>query len=126
MLSRPLDPLLVAVVEDDPSCRTATDRLLHAEGFQTALFPSAEAYISAPPAAPICLILDVHLPGMSGIELQQRLTGCEGAPPIIMTTGTRDVSIRERAVTTGCAAFLWKPFDADQLFASIAACTKGQ
>jgi FixJ family two-component response regulator len=65
-------PLLVAVVEDDAPSRQALGRLLQAGGFEPALFESAEAFIAAAPA-PLCIVVDVRLPGMSGIELQQRL-----------------------------------------------------
>lgn len=112
---------LVAVVEDDPSCRTALGRLLRAEGFETALFDSAEAYMNAPPATPLCVIVDVHLPGISGIELQQRLRDTGHAPPIIVTTGTREGIIRVRAEQNGCVGFFWKPFDGSALLSTIAA-----
>src|SRR5881275_784899 len=91
-------PLIVAVVEDDAPSRQALGRLLRAEGFETVLFPSAEAFINArlvPP--PLCVIVDVNLPGISGIELQQRLAAEAAAPPVIVTTGTRENVIRERA-----------------------------
>ncbi|HJZ76990.1 MAG TPA: response regulator [Vicinamibacterales bacterium] len=110
---------LVAVVEDDEPSRAAIARLLRASGFETAVFDCAEAYIAAPPASPLCLILDVGLGGMSGIDLQQRLRSAGGAPPIIMTTGRRDEGVRERAQRNGCVAFLWKPFDADTLLTAI-------
>ena len=64
--------MVVAVVEDDAPSRTALGRLLRAAGFEPALFESAEAYIDASPT-PTCVVVDVQLPGMSGIELQQRL-----------------------------------------------------
>jgi FixJ family two-component response regulator len=111
---------LVAVVEDDPSCRTALGRLLRAEGFEPALFESAEAYMNAPPETPLCVIVDVHLPGISGIELQQRLCDTGHAPPIIVTTGTREGVIRERAERNGCAGFFWKPFDGSALLSMLA------
>ncbi|HMF95241.1 MAG TPA: response regulator [Vicinamibacterales bacterium] len=112
-------PALVVVVEDDEPSRAAIARLLRASGFKTALFDCAEAYMAAPPASPLCLILDVGLGGMSGIDLQQRLRRAGGAPPIIMTTGRRDELVRERAQRNGCVAFLWKPFDAEALLTAI-------
>jgi len=110
---------LVAVVEDDEPSRAAIARLLRASGFETAVFDCAEAYMAAPPLSPLCLILDVGLAGMSGIDLQQRLLTAGGAPPIIVTTGRRDERVRERAQRNGCAAFLWKPFDAQALLTAI-------
>ena len=112
-------PVIVAVVEDDAPSRTALGRLLWAAGFEPILFESAEAYVEAS-AAPACLIVDVQLPGMSGIELQQRLCAAGPAPPIIMTTSRHDTRIQERAQQNGCAAFFWKPVDGHILTATIA------
>ena len=110
---------VVAVVEDDASARKALGRLLQAGGFEPALFESAEAYIEADPA-PACIVLDVRLSGMSGIELQQRLRDGGRMPPIIVTTASHEASIRERAEQNGCAGFFWKPVDAGALIAAIA------
>ena len=107
---------LVAIVEDDDVSRSSLGRLLRVGGFEPALFDSAEAFIAAPPnRALLCLIVDVHLTGMSGIELQRRLRGEGSEVPIIVTTGIRTDVIRERAQQAGCAAFLWKPFSADTI-----------
>jgi FixJ family two-component response regulator len=119
-MSAPNPPIVVAVVEDDPPSRTALGRLLRSAGFEPALFESAEAYIDAA-LTPTCLVVDVHLPGMSGIELQQRLRAAGSAPPIIVTTSRREDVIRERAQQNGCAAFFWKPIDGNTLAATIAA-----
>ena len=110
--------LVVAVVEDDAPSRTALSRLLRAAGFESALFGSAEAYIDAA-LAPTCIVVDVQLPGMSGLELQQRLRA-PGSPPIIVTTSSRETVIQERAQQNGCAAFFWKPVDGNTLTATIA------
>ena len=110
--------LVVAVVEDDAPSRTALSRLLRAAGFESALFGSAEAYIDAA-LAPTCIVVDVQLPGMSGLELQQRLRAA-GSPPIIVTTSSRETVIQERAQQNGCAAFFWKPVDGNTLTATIA------
>jgi FixJ family two-component response regulator len=115
MLDEP--PLsLVAVIEDDDVSRSALGRLLQAGGFEPALFSSAETFIaSRATRAWLCLIVDVHLTGMSGLDLQLRLRreGCE--VPIVITTGDRADMIRERAQQTGCTAFLLKPFSGDTL-----------
>jgi FixJ family two-component response regulator len=109
-------PSLVAVIEDDAVSRRALGRLLQAGGFEPALFDSAEAFIASPPdRAPLCLIVDVHLTGMSGIDFQRKLRVDGSEAPIIVTTGHRADAIRERARQAGCAAFLWKPFDVDTL-----------
>jgi FixJ family two-component response regulator len=106
----------VAVIEDDAVSRSALGRLLQAGGFEPALFSSAETFIASwANRAWLCLIVDVHLTGMSGIDLQQRLRseGCE--VPIIITTGDRADMLRERAQQAGCTAFLLKPFSGDTL-----------
>ena len=112
-------PLVVAVVEDDAPARTALGRLLRAVGFEPALFESAEAYIEASPA-PLCVVVDVQLPGMSGIDLQHRLRAAGTAPPIIVTTASREPDIRERAEQNGCASFFLKPVDGSALLTTIA------
>ena len=111
-------PTVVAVVEDDPPSRIALGRLLRAAGFEPVLFESAEAYLEAA-ATPTCIIVDVHLSGMSGIELQQRLRAAGPGPPIIVTTSHHEMTIRERALQNGCAAFFWKPVDGHLLAAMI-------
>jgi FixJ family two-component response regulator len=80
--------------------------------------PVAEAYIEASPA-PTCLVVDVTLPGMSGIELQQRLRAAGPAPPIIVMTSSYEMAIQTRAQENGCAAFFWKPVDGYTLTATI-------
>jgi len=112
-------PLVVAVVEDDAAARKALGRMLQAGGFEPALFESAEAYIDASPA-PLCIVLDVQLPGMSGIELQRRLCAAGTAPPIIVTTASRETALRQRAEQNGCARFFLKPVDGPALIATIA------
>ena len=111
-------PVVVAVVEDDAPSRIAMGRLLQAAGFQPALFESAEAYIDAAPM-PTFVVVDVQLPGMSGIELQERLRAAGAAPPIIVMTSRREEVIHERAQQNGCAAFFWKPVDGSILAATI-------
>ena len=118
MQSKP--PVVVAVVEDDAPSRTALGRLLRAAGFEPVLFESAEAYLEAS-AAPACLIVDVQLPGMSGIELQQRLRAAgPGAADHHDDLQPRHAVIQERAQQNGCAAFFWKPVDGNILTATIA------
>jgi FixJ family two-component response regulator len=109
-------PTLVAVIEDDAVSRSALGRLLEAGGFEPALFSSAEAFLASQATrAWRCLILDVHLTGMSGIDLQRRLRseGCD--VPVIVCTGDRADMTRERAQQAGCVAFLLKPYSADTL-----------
>lgn len=109
-------PSLVVVIEDDAASRSALGRLLQAGGFEAASFGSAEMFISSRPnRAPLCMIVDVQLGGMSGLDLQERLHGEGSTVPIIVITGNRAEGIRERALRAGCAAFLLKPFSPDAL-----------
>ena len=110
---------LVGVIEDDEVSRSAMSRLLLAGGFEPAVFESAEAFIASPPRGLLCLIVDVHLTGMSGIALQGQLRAHGCTVPIIVTTGDRRDLIRDRAMQAGCAAFLWKPFSADALLSAV-------
>ena len=114
-------PSLVAVVEDDEASRSAIARLLQAGGFEPVLFDSAETFMASPPSlAWLCLIVDVHLTGMSGLDLQQELHSKGSEVPIIVTTGDRADVIREQARQAGCAAFLWKPFSAETILGLLA------
>jgi FixJ family two-component response regulator len=101
----------VAVVEDDRAARGALGRLLHVGGFQATLFESAEAFIPAYESSSwLCVIVDVQLTGMSGIDLQEQLRSHGSDVPIILITANRAEVLRERAERAGCAAFLYKPF----------------
>ena len=114
-------PGLVAVVEDDEASRSAIARLLQAGGFEPVLFDSAETFMASPPSrAWLCLIVDVHLTGMSGLDLQHELHSKGSEVPIIVTTGDRADVIREQARQAGCAAFLWKPFSAETILGLLA------
>ena len=120
MVADPIVPLVV-VIEDEKPSRDALGRLLRAGGFEAALFDGAEAFLAACRGTdPLCLIVDVHLGGMSGLDLQQhlRLVGCP--VPVIIITGKREPSISKRARQGGCAALLWKPFTAEALLGAIA------
>jgi two-component system response regulator FixJ len=120
-------PGLVAVIEDDDVSRCALGRLLEAGGFEPALFESAEAFIAASPARDwLCLIVDVQLAGMSGLDLQQQLRADGSNVPVIIATGNRAEVIRKRAQDAGCAAFLWKPFSPDTVLSLLASITPRQ
>ena len=105
---------LIAVVDDDLSFRTAIGRLLVLWGFRIESFASAEAYLQHPPSAH-CLVLDLHLGGMSGLELQARLTDEGRQIPIVFVTASEDSIVRRLALASGAAAFLQKPFDDQRL-----------
>jgi FixJ family two-component response regulator len=109
-------PAFVIVIEDDERSRCALGRLLLAGGFEPALFESAETFLSArPQREPLCMIVDVQLTGLSGLDLQERLRDEGSTVPIVVTTGSRTEAVRERALEAGCAALLWKPVCPDAL-----------
>jgi FixJ family two-component response regulator len=101
----------IAVVDDDRSMLVGVERLLNAYGFATKVFASAEAFLD--PAAADgadCLVVDIELGGMSGIELRRRLADYGCAVPIIFMTALDDEATRVRALEAGCVAYLLKPF----------------
>jgi FixJ family two-component response regulator len=115
----------VVVIEDEKPSRDALGRLLKAGGFEPALFDGAEAFLAACRGAdPLCLIVDVHLGGMSGLDLQQHLHVAGCSVPVIIMTGHREPSISKRARQGGCAALLLKPFTADALLGAIASLSR--
>jgi FixJ family two-component response regulator len=117
-------PAVVAVIEDDAVERRALGRVLTLAGFEPALFDSAETYLASPPDHAHCLIIDVHLTGMSGIDLQRKLRAEQSTVPIIIMTGNRSDVIRERAVHAGCAAFLRKPVNANTILDLLGTMTR--
>lgn len=111
---------VVAVVEDDPGMLRSIERLLKAYKYQTATFTSAEAFLEDTAAsAATCLVLDIHLNGMSGIDLRRRLTASGSSLPVIFISAVDDESVHEEALATGCVAYLRKPFLAHLLIAAI-------
>ena len=111
--------MIVAVVEDFEGLRVAVGRLLRAAGYEIALFDSAEAYLAAPPANPVCVLLDMHLRGMSGLDLQRHLQSNQSTPPPIILT-TADRSFGDCARDLGCDALLIKPIPNELLLTTIA------
>ena len=108
------------MVEDDPSMVQAIKRLLRAAGFPVLPFASAEALLqSGATAEAACFVLDIHLPGLSGLELQQRLLDRGRRQPVIFITAQDEPSIREAAEASGAVACLGKPFPARTLLGAI-------
>ena len=108
------------VVDDDPSMRRSLETLLRSVGHDVRLFSSAQEFMQATrPDAPGCLVLDVRLPGMSGLTFQQELAKAGVALPIIFITGHGDVPMTVRAMKAGAAEFLTKPFDDQVLLDAI-------
>ncbi len=117
---------LVAVIEDDPAARKAIGRVLRAGGFETIMYASAEDFLGARPArAPVCLVLDIKLGGISGVELQRRLRTEGSSLPVIVVTASEDHDIREACYQHGCAAFLQKPAEGRVLIGLIGSLVSG-
>ena len=110
---------LIAVVDDDDALRNSLDDLLQSVGFRVQGFASAEAFLQAPPVPEAaCLLLDVRLPGMNGLELQRQLGGMRWRIPIIFVTAYADDDVRAHALAAGAIAVLSKPCrEADLLHA---------
>jgi FixJ family two-component response regulator len=106
---------LVSIVDDDESVRLATESLVHSLGWPTRTFDSAEAYLqSMPPAGTDgtgCLISDLRMPGMSGIEMYKHLLALGAAPPTLLMTAFPTNALRARVTETGALALLDKPLD---------------
>ncbi len=109
------------VVDDDASVRGALARLLHSAGYQTETFASAEGFLAQSRFdAPGCIILDVRMPGLNGLELQQALAAADRQLPIVFITGHGDVPMSVRAMKAGAEDFLPKPFDDEELLKAVA------
>jgi FixJ family two-component response regulator len=101
----------VFVIDDDPSVRRATERLLKSAGLRGTTFASASEFLkSSRPDCPACLVLDVRLPGLSGLDLQRDLAECHVHIPIIFVTGHGDIPMSVQAMKSGAVEFLTKPF----------------
>ncbi|MGZ5234181.1 MAG: response regulator transcription factor, partial [Burkholderiales bacterium] len=110
---------IVFVVDDDVSVRESLELLIRTAGWQPETFASAQDFLAHPrPTVPRCLVLDVTLPGLSGLELQQRLAERTDMP-IIFITGHGDVPMTVQAMKAGAVEFLTKPFKADALLDAI-------
>jgi len=110
---------MVFVVDDDVSVRESLELLITSAGWRPETFASAQEFLTRPPVVvPSCLVLDVTLPGLNGLDLQQRLSA-RTEMPIVFITGYGDVPTSVRAMKAGAAEFLMKPFKADVLVGAI-------
>ena len=110
---------IVFVVDDDVSVREALEALIRLEGWEVETFESAEAFLSHPRVfVPSCLVLDVSLPDLNGLDLQKRLAG-RNDMPIIFITGYGDVPMTVQAMKAGAVEFLMKPFNDETLLSAI-------
>jgi FixJ family two-component response regulator len=111
---------LISIVDDDDALRNSLDDLIRSIGFQTQGLPSAEAFLSSTQARDAaCLILDVRMPGMSGLDLQRQIVAANWQIPIIFVTSHADDDARVRALDAGAVAFLYKPFHEEELLNAI-------
>jgi RNA polymerase sigma factor (sigma-70 family) len=114
------DAPVVFVVDDDPSVRSSLKFLLSTVGLQVESFDSADAFLRKKPAgAPSCLVLDVRLPGLSGIDIQRELAARNIGIPIIFLTGHGDIPMSVRAMKAGAVEFLTKPFRDQDLLDAV-------
>jgi FixJ family two-component response regulator len=111
---------IVHVVEDDDSSRKATARLLQTAGYAVRVYPSASEFLAELPAGPGCLVLDLRLPGPSGLDLQERLTTAANPMPIVFLSGQGDVPKTARAMKAGAVDFLTKPVNGKVLLEAVA------
>jgi len=116
---------LLSVVDDDESIRESLPDLIREFGFAVRVFSSAEEFLLSGAAGETnCLILDIAMPGMSGLELHQELKRRGENPPVIFMTGQKDETIRARALEQDAAGFLLKPFSEAALLAAITTALK--
>jgi len=111
---------IVFVVDDDVSVRESPESLIRSAGWQPETFASAQEFLSRPRVlVPSCLVLDVTLPGLNGLDLQKRVAVDRTDMPIIFITGYSDVPMTVQAMKAGAVEFLTKPFGADVLLSAI-------
>jgi FixJ family two-component response regulator len=113
-------PPLIHVVDDDAAYRKALARLLEASGYRVALYASAMELIeTSPPVEAGCILLDIHMEGLNGLELQDRLVAAGNRLPIVFLTGHADVPSSVRAIKAGAEDFLTKPATKDVLLGAV-------
>ena len=116
----PTPPPVVAVVDDEESVRRALERLLRSAGFAVETFPTgAEFLLSLPEHRPACLVLDLHMPELSGLDVQMLIEREHFNVPIVVITGHDTPEVRARVMGRGAKAYLRKPVDDKLLLAAI-------
>jgi len=113
-------PVVVHVVEDDESSRIASSRVLKSAGYVVRVYASGDEFLAQLPTEAGCIVLDLRLPGPSGLDLQQRLATAENPLPIVFLTGHGDIPKTVRAMKAGAVDFLTKPVDAPVLIDAVA------
>lgn len=111
---------IIAIVDDDPSAREGLSRLIRSVGLRTETFASAQEFLDRPRTEPpSCLVLDLELPGLSGLDLQKRMSEIELEIPIVFLTGHGDIPASVQAMKAGAVEFLTKPVDEQQIVHAI-------
>lgn len=111
---------LICIIDDDDSLRAALVGLLRSVGYEARGYASAEAFLqSGAIDACACLVTDIQMPGMSGVELKEHLTAQKIDLPVIMITGRPDPSLEDKARAAGAAGFMKKPFEASALIGHL-------
>jgi FixJ family two-component response regulator len=115
-----LENLTISIVDDDPAVRDALWRLMDSAGLPATAFASAEEFLASPSRdETTCLILDVRMPGMDGLELQQKLVASNWKVPIIFISAHAEAETRARALEAGAVEFFEKPFNSTALLHAI-------
>ena len=113
---------LIAVVDDEASVRTALGRLLRLADYKVADFGSGEDFLAwLATHRPDCVILDVHMPGLSGFDVQARLRAARSDVPVVFITASDELALDQKVLATGAATLLRKPFSNDALLAAVGA-----
>jgi len=111
---------VIAMVDDDLSVRRSLQRLIRSAGWNAESFASAQEFLARPgPGTPSCLVLDLRLPGLSGLDLQKRMAEIGLEIPIVFLTGHGNIPASVQAMKAGAVEFLTKPFDEEDLFQAI-------
>jgi len=122
----PATGVLIAVVDDDESVRRATRRLLRTAGFEAETYASGTDFLEAVQHyTPSCVIVDLHMPGMSGLEVQSRLAVIGFEIPVLFITAYDDPGARDRALQAGAVSYLRKPFTEEALLQAIDSAISG-
>lgn len=120
MRELPEAEVVIAIVDDDPSTRRGLQRLIRSVGWKAETFASAQEFLARPRVeSPTCVVLDLQLPGLSGLELQKRMTEVGLEIPIVFLTGHGNIPDSVRAMKAGAVQFLTKPVDQQELLLAI-------
>jgi FixJ family two-component response regulator len=114
------NPEIIGLVDDDPGMLRALSRLLRAKGFTVRMFQSSESFLAKLSETPVdCVVLDVDMPGINGLDLQLRMKHIGVRVPIIFLTGQGDIPMSVRAIKAGAVNFLTKPVEQKELLAAV-------